>query len=264
MKNNNLKIWSFISENVVALSTVIAGVAILIWQSVTNFQNIDPFSAAILGLLCLLATSEMVEGRKRLEKIQETLDKEISRIAPMLSGVSVKRFSDSESGLNYLCEKINNASVSIDYASIDSQSRTSAGKMLGKLSESQVNVISKGEVRFRYLFQSREGRTKGIQSLLKVAKATGKFFSASLPHNKDEFPILSFVIFDNVELFTRSPYNLGDDEIYLSIQHPDIVSLFLQWYNQLWNIATKIDPRLPYEKQMEIVNNLATPDSNIK
>ena len=87
--------WSFIGENIVALSTVFAGVFVLVWQATTDPSNLDPISAAMLALICLLATSEVVERRKRLDKIQNSIDNNIAKILSLLPLAEIKRFPDS-------------------------------------------------------------------------------------------------------------------------------------------------------------------------
>lgn len=242
--------WTFVSDNVVALSTVVTGVGILIWQAVSDPANLEPVTAAILGLLCLLATSEMVESRKRLDRIQDTIDEEMAKIVAYLPVAEIRRFPDSASSIAYLCRRMGEAKTSIDLAAIDVSVRTPAKQARDTFLQVRSNVVAEGTVRFRYLFRPNQGRINRLEDLLSKS-IPGKFFVASLPYHIESIPQPPFYIFDGEEVCARSPYEVGKEEVYVSVRHPDVVSFFSQWFDHLWTLSVKIDPKLPYEEQIK-------------
>lgn len=253
-RNDRAKFWAFVGDNIVALSTVIAGVGVIIWQAIADPANPDPVLTAILGLLCLLATSEMVESRKRLDRIQSTVDRQVAQILTLLPVAEVRRFPDSESALTYLSRRAKDAGVSIDYASLDvvrSRVRSAHKKWL----RDRNDLIEGGETRYRYLFRANAQRNVQVRKWLSNSVA-GRFFTAGFSPRSLNAPMMVFVVLDNEEVFVRSPYEVGEDEVYMSIRHPDVVALFSQWFNRLWASATKIDPRLSYEQQVAELDRL--------
>ncbi len=249
------RIWAFVSDNIIALSTVVAGVGVIIWQAIAAPSNLDPTSAAILALLCLLATSEIIESRKRLDRIQETIDEQIPKILAVLPTSRIRRFPDSESGTTYLYKRLEDAKTSIDFASVDVVSRATAEQARNKLVETRIKIAASGTVRFRYLFRANTGRIARVKDMLKGAVA-GKFFTACLPRDAGNLPVMSFIIFDNEEVFTRNPYEVGEEEIYVAIENPDVAGLFSKWFDRLWNLSVKIDPKLYYEQQAAELDHL--------
>jgi tetrahydromethanopterin S-methyltransferase subunit G len=257
---NSVKFWTFVSDNIVALATVAAGIGVLIWQAIASPENLDSIHAAILGLLILLATAEIVESRKRLDRIQETVDKDMSRILAQLPTTEIRRFPDSEAGITYLSRRLDEAEGSIDFASIDVRSRTTAKQVRERLKKARVGTAAGGEVRFRYLFRPSQGRITRVKEMLSTA-VPGKYFTAALKGDLQGVPLMPFTILDDQEVFARSPYAVGEDEVYVSITHPEVVALFSQWFNRLWATALKIDPKIPYEEQAKELEDLLQSES---
>ena len=253
-RNDRSRIWEFISNNIIGLSTVAAGIGVLIWQAMVAPAQLDPVSTAILGLLCLLATSEIVENRRRLDRIQATVDEEIARMLSVLPTGQIKRFCDSDSALIYLSTRIRDCQVSVDFASLD-MIRSRAKAAQDKLLKARSDSIKSGKARHRYLFQVNERRANLAKEWL-VHSVPGKFFTAGFGGFLRTIPMVNIIILDGEEVFTRSPYQVGEEEIYMSIRQTDIVAFFTQWFNQLWNSATRIDPALPHDQQAAEIDRL--------
>ena len=254
-RRGNGGFWAFVGENIVALATVVAGIGVIIWQAVAAPADLDPVSVAVLGLLCLLATSEMVESRKRLERLQQTLDDDLSRIMALLPMAEVRRFIDSESAFAFLCEKTDMATVSIDHASLDCAVRSRAKQSRDRYTQVRNETIKAGNIRYRYLFYPSEAHIRKVGQWLEDSHV-GKFFAASTPGQLSAIPMMVFVIIDNAGVFVRSPYEVGEDEVYLYLQHPGVIALFSQWFRRLWATSVKIDPRLSYEEQLAQLDGL--------
>ena len=116
-------------------------------------------------------------------------------------------------------------------------------------------MVAEGGIRFRYLFRVNQGRIKRLKELLTKA-IPGKFFGASLPYDVQSIPLPPFYIFDGEEVCTRSPYDIGEEEVYVSVKHPHVVSFFSQWFDRLWALSMKIDPQALYEEQIEALDRL--------
>jgi hypothetical protein len=110
-------------------------------------------------------------------------------------------------------------------------------------------------VRFRYLFRYTDERAKNIGPWLREAKS-GKLFVAGIPADAHGLPLPGFSIIDGEEVFVRSPYEAGEEEVYLSISHPDFVAMFRQWFDRLWQSANRIDPKLELTEQLAQLEHL--------
>lgn len=237
--NKKIRVWDFIGNNIFALSTIVAGVGVISWQSFGNTANFDAVSSAILGLLCLLATSEIIEGRKRLDNIHEDMEIGFSRILSKLPEVEVKRFPDSRTAIEYLCERVSCATVSVDQTSLDKR-RSQDIKLHDKFRRVKDDIIKydKKDIRYRYLFRATERRIEAVKTWLEPSNK-GRFFTAGYKASEDSFPLMMFFIFDEEEVYVRNPYGYGEEEVYLSIRHPDIVALFSHCFNHLWRNADR-------------------------
>ena len=58
------KAWEFIGDNIISILTIIIGVLVVILSRL-NILPTSIIPEALLALLCMLATSELVERRKK-------------------------------------------------------------------------------------------------------------------------------------------------------------------------------------------------------
>lgn len=89
-------IWAFIGDNVTSLLTVAGGVIAITLEQLGWMPSV-PIHSVILGLLVLLATSELIERRRQLSKIQESIEKIDERIK-FVPGARVVRFLGRKTG----------------------------------------------------------------------------------------------------------------------------------------------------------------------
>lgn len=252
MKPTSSQLWDFIAENVLALCTVAAGLGVAVWQIIAKPGSLDPVSVAILGLLTLIATSELVERRRGLKRLQVRCDG-ILDLLVNLPSAHVKRFPDSTTAIVYLAKRAREAQVSIDQASIDRR-RSTYPKPHDQFDTVKSSLIKTGKVEYRYLFGVDGRRTANVIRWLTNSK--GRFVAAGLCTFGDPAGVVSFTVFDRREVFVRNPYCIGQSAVYLSIRQPDVVAMFMAWYEYLWHEAEKIDPNLPPDRQRELLDRL--------
>jgi hypothetical protein len=261
-RNDISRFWAFVGDNIVSLATIAFGVGVIIWQRIST-PSPDPVSLVILALLCLLATSELVERRRRLAKIQAEVDQIreanelLTRKLSQFPDVVVKRFSDYEQAIYHLCERVEAAKVCVQQASIDER-RSTYMRAHDRFHKIRTKVIRDSKIDYRYLFQINERRVNNVSKWLEDTK--GKFFAAGLniARQPDDTPIgfLTFTIFDHEEVYVRPPYNLGQSADYLLIRNPEVVNLFSDWFNYLWSQAVRIDPHLPSKQREAMLKSL--------
>lgn len=71
--NANKRGWTL--ENIVSGGTIFAGIMIIILQRFGLLTDQSVVNSFIIGLLCLLATSELLQRVRKLEKIEDCIDK---------------------------------------------------------------------------------------------------------------------------------------------------------------------------------------------
>ena len=200
-----------------------------------------------LLILAMIASYLGLERRKRLDELQEN-NQEILRLLSHLPENTVMKFRNSHEAINHLCQKAKEARESIEQASIDKR-RGTFQPAHAQFHEIKSSIIEASEIDYRYLFGVNERRIHNVSAWLDSSQ--GKFVAAGIAIPKESLGLLSFTIFDRQEVYVRSPYPLGQTAEYLSIRQPDIVNLFLEWFNFLWGVAKQLDPDLLQNDQHE-------------
>lgn len=134
--------WRFIANNIISLATVFAGVGAIILMTI-GVVSPNVTAGVTLALLTLLATSQLVENRIRLSRIEEA----IALIPEQVSGASVTLLPNVESVMDYLIDRTEGAEVQIDQASIDSRrSRNHVSRK--KYDSARMRVIKRDKIRY--------------------------------------------------------------------------------------------------------------------
>jgi ABC-type multidrug transport system fused ATPase/permease subunit len=250
---NHSNHWRFIANNIVSLTTVFAGLLTVIFMTL-DYLSPKVTAGVTLTLLTLLATSELVENRIRLSRI----DEKVGLIPEQVSGVSVRILANIDEVMDYLIERTENARIQIDQASIDAR-RTRNPQGRKKYDDARRKMIKSDKVRYRYIGRlDDERRLSFVKEFVTDAKYH-KFFAAFYGNIKDDIPLLNFVIFDNEELITRYPFEHGADTTYLVIRGEKVAKLFTGYFNRLWEHAEKVDSGQAIERWKAKVNPTGQP-----
>jgi len=247
MENKSMKtatIWHFIKKNIISLSTVITGVIILILRSLGLFDfTLQSGLSLILGLLVMLATSEMVDKSKKLDQIEDLISEGFSSTIKSVGGIEIKKFTVISGGFDYLAERLKNTKHEIDHAAF-APPIPRWPKQAEKYTTSLAKVLKENTVRFRYIADLSpklgKSRLENIANRLRDSKIK-QFYSAYFEQAGNSIPQVSFMIFDQEEILLYYPPIIGEVETALAIKHPEIVRVYAKYFNKLWSDATKIE-----------------------
>jgi len=231
--------WKFISRNFTPFITIIMGVVVIILSQLSIISD-NIVNSTILGLLVLLATSELVDKRASLESIDNRLEEISLDISEVTHGVKAIKFNNNKDLLEYLTSRTLASAICIDQASIDYR-RTSSNLAREEYNIARDTIIKSDKLKYRYLGVLYEARRMEIARTYALDKRYENFFAAYYPKPSTEFPLMNFVIFDKKEVLARYPYEQGQDEGYIVIQSVHVANLFLGYFDSLWANAQKIN-----------------------
>src|SRR5687768_14298352 len=97
--------WNFVSSNFITLSTVGAGVIVVVLQ-LFELVNANNITTAILAILILLATSELIDKSKKINNLETLINEGFANTSQALGGCIVRRFTVSEEGFDYLAQRV--------------------------------------------------------------------------------------------------------------------------------------------------------------
>jgi hypothetical protein len=236
------RFWSFIGENLISLATVAAGIIAVIAQQL-NWISGPVVSSTILGLLCLLATSEIVERARKLDRLEYLIVESSEKAIKSLSGVEATLLPTSEAAFNYMANRIELAQKRIDHAALAPaipRERSSARRW----EQAIAKVLKADRVLYRYIASFadpyRLDRVRQHLADPAIKKYYVRHFDTS-PSDNGSVPMLSFLIIDDEELIMHYPYSPGQPEEFLAVKHPDIIRLFSAYYECLWQEARRVD-----------------------
>ncbi len=160
--------------------------------------------------------------------------------ATSLSGIEAKLLLTAEAAFQYMSESVLRAEVRIDHAALAPpiQRLKSPSK---KWEESIEKVLAANKIKYRYVaLLTDEARMERVRRHLSNPDL---FFYVVRYYSTLEsvIPALSFILIDQLEVVMHYPYELGQNETYLAIKHPEIGKLFAAYYEKLWNEANELD-----------------------
>jgi hypothetical protein len=241
------KIWDFIGTNVISLATILLGVIVIALDQLGLIPN-SIVSSAILALLALLATSEIVERKSKLSQMEESLESISKQLVDAVHGVKVRTFLNYDEAIDYLAKRTREARYSIDQASIDRKRMTRLTPATERFSQARTEVILSDRTKYRYL-AVLYARRRLDQSREWVSNQTlHNLFTGFYPEPSLEIPLLSFTVIDKEEVFTRYPFELGQDSGYIAIRNSQVANLFLGYFERLWDDAQKIENEEDYDR----------------
>lgn len=246
------KFWQFLGSNVISLLTILAGVLVIILSQI-GFIGGNIVQSTILGLLVLLATSEIIESRGKLSQLEEDLAGLSTQLLQTTKGVQSKSFASNAEALEYAGQRMRNSNTSVEMASIDNR-RSPESPSLKRYYAGRKTAEQSSSVKFRYVAVLHDERRLN-KAYEYVANSKFHNYFAGFFVKPTEIPLMTFTIFDREEIFTRYPYKLGSDEGYVAIKSPEIVELFLAYYERLWDAAQKLSSEEDYQRLKEALNN---------
>ena len=232
--------WSFLKANVVSMITVFSGIGAVI-AAQTGLLRPDQLPTITLGLVALLATSEIVEKSRNFDSIENLTSDGINRILDNLGSASVTAFHVAEEGFAYMGKCIESTTSEIQHAAFappiprwPKESRT--------YEHAIETCLKSSKVRYRYLtdLSNRDARHERVCRLLSDPTIT-TYFVKSLPSLPKTFPGFSFMVFDKTEVVVYYPYFRGELETVLAIRHPEIVASYMEYFRRLWIDGEEID-----------------------
>lgn len=184
------------------------------------------------GKLDELATSVDVHSGE----LREAIDISFSQTVRALDGVEVRSFSDGASFVSHFIDRVQKAKR-VDDITWGEDAPPTSGKesevyqryqrLVNEVSR-KPNVIWREIVVFAHASRYQRIRQRIEANILGYNVAHYPRLSEKSP------PRITFAIVDREEVFL-SNFPTG-----ISVRHPDIVKLFVQYYEQLWNRAEKL------------------------
>ncbi len=253
----NIKYWMFIAIAVISGGASIAHIfgALKPWEEVV--KDYAPFITLIL--ISIVIIDLVLEQAAKLEQMEEAIHDEANNTIKSLNGVRTHLLNDREDFYKYIAKKVAQASRTICDISLGgtvqpalNSSEKDAFKnyrtAIADACNSQ-HIVYREVLSFpKNQFKTGENRFKRVKELIDQDLDGYQAGYYNTPHkdeddkndkNKYAPPFLQFMIIDNKELIFGHYKPLGK-ESFLVIEHPDIVNLFSDYYEALWNDSIKI------------------------
>ena len=235
-------------------------ISILDWSGL--LENVRFLSNKIptMTLLVLgLTTIVLIKRETKLDKIEKIVEFSMTKVINSLNGVQVKTFADSTEFLDYVTNRINETDKTIDDVSWGSgmpKLTSSEEKSFVRYTQAISNICRKGK-RYREVMS--------FNSHTHIVRAE-ELFAKNLPcYNLKYYsfdrsttpPLIQFLVIDSEEVifaFYRWPILDAENEVRLSIKHPDIVRLFQDYFETIWQGAKPL--KLGGDVQVNILKEL--------
>lgn len=234
------RFWEFVGDNFMSIATIIAGVLVFVLSSIGLISDKLVISA-ILGLLSLLATSEIVDKTRKLNRIEELTRKGFEQTVRDLQGVHVRTWSwtDTNGYLRYLQKRFREARLSIDHAALSPPLPRWFEEMKG-YEEAIQNVLTENKVRYRYIAVFEDpARVERVKRCL-TNKVVKRYFVGYYDIDAEAIPIPSFSIIDEEEVLLYFPTAYGELEAWISIRHKDVARAYTSHFRRLWEQSHKL------------------------
>ncbi len=192
-------------------------------------DRIPNFALLLLALTASYLIAKDIGVRKQLDRIE--------RLAP-LSGLHARLFLTSEEAFEYIARRFALAERRIQQiAFAPSVSPYSAYK---RYDQALVRVLKANKVDYRYIALFDKYRWERIKPYVQNSDIT-RFYVRYFEAPISEFPGLSFIVMDDVEVIIRYPYEAGGAVSFMAITHPEVVGLFSAYFKRLWEKANILD-----------------------
>jgi hypothetical protein len=250
----------------------ILGVLISILDLLGLFENV-PFLANKITTITLLAVGLVMgyltlERRSKLDNIEHLIVNGTEQVIRSLKGVDVQRFVDTQEMYRYVVKRMQEAKRTIDdltWGPAERGTTQAAEEAVEKYVQTISVVCSKKTIAYREVMSFsvydrfnhlQRAKTMLDKNLVGYRLRYYEFAKEGLP------PLLLFMVIDSEEVILascRAPFLPSEREIQLAIKHPDIVKLFQDYYDTIWQGAKvlKEGDRVEYATLEEIRKRLS-------
>ena len=232
---NPEKNWKFIKDNLFTLITIATGAGAIVLSQLDRLTSPD-VAIAILAIVTLLATTELVDKTRRLDRIEMTMQKQFAYIRHAVGGIEVLSFMDATTAFQFMSQRILEAQSSIDHAALAPSVPRWHGEHK-KYEDAITRVLKSNRVRYRYIADlPEESRLERIRRQLSdpsIKRFFVKYYSAKT----HDLQFHNFMVFDEKLAIVNYPYTEGDPERFLAIENPEIVAFYLSLFGSLWDKA---------------------------
>lgn len=199
--------------------------------------------SAIVGLLTLFITSEILERRLRFEKIEKLLINGFDKTIATFGDANVEYFDGEDDFFKYLIAKLPQVEHSIKFTSLGpSHGHISATAQ--KFYKEKAKLIAAGKIRYNYLTViNNQGRLDRIIKDLHEANDK-KYFVGYFDENAMSIPMVSFTVLDDKELIIgghRTLYAPSEGTASILVRNEKAARLFSDYFDMLWRNAIKIN-----------------------
>lgn len=267
---NDKKLYNIFSNLINGITIVIA----LVFFVISAFQkSLNLYEWMILTLLIAIATSLLAEHyadnynhkdgieeiNNKLTSIQNSIENKMDNGVELLENNlntksdSINNRIDSIADCEIECfdstvklvERIeellsdNTRVHSFDSVALDASTRSKAKSQHSKMWQLFLQASGSSNVKFTHLVRMRSNLFENLLDRISQGGShTDSYFAYfKLPK---EFSFAAYEIIDDTYVAIRSPYQSGEKPRYLLIKNVEIVKLFENWYNHLWEKSTKI------------------------
>ena len=224
-------------KNIFSLLTVASGAVALL---LTALEKLPPayMDKTILGILILLATSELVERSHRLNTMEEAIRNQIDERLKVVSPLTSMTLNYAISGLQYLAICAGRARKSVDLASLSppiTRPADSSARWEDALQKANVNP----QVTLRYIYNKQDAaRQNRVDALKRMPNAANSYFKRFDQQGAD-LPMMNFLIIDNTEVVFILPTGSDQPESWVSVRSDDVIAAFQRHFDYLWARATR-------------------------
>jgi len=252
-KDHSLSSWINHFEIWILGATALIAIFITLLDFVGALDSIpwlrDRIPVLVLLFVGLIATYIVLERRNQLQTMhQDLLDKtenilkvqtsSTESIINALQGVKVKNFESDAACLEYINMRVAQAKRQVDDISWSAEEKITPGLDRTKpLDNEYREVLSRltQKIPFREIFIFHD-KSERIQKLRNRVSDNWPGYSC-VYFEDTEIPLFQFMIIDQEEVIILSALpNVRN----LSIRHPDIVRLFVEYYELLWQNGRKL------------------------
>lgn len=229
---------SFLGKYGLSLATVLTGVTALGLEAL-GLLPADAMPKVLLVVLCLLATTEIVEKSRRLDAIQESVDDGMAELRQKVGAADVTRLPTSEDAHAAMTSAIARAQRSIHHAAVGPGYARMLPQHKRAYYAAAKKVLRDSHVTYKYVTAFHDDQRKiRVREWLRDP-VIRKYFVAHFP-TPQSVPSPYFLIIDEEEAFIRFPKPADEPDEYLHIREPQVVELLVSYHRLLWSSAEPV------------------------
>lgn len=214
-------------DNCVAIVTVLAGIAAIVLD-LFELMRQETVLRVLLALVVLLATSEIIERSRKLNRIEESIDAGHKRIEALLNFPAAIVLRSPEEAHEFITKRIRDAKFIVRHVSILEPQATMAPQFKRAYYAAIARLLTQTDVVYRRVIGSQNAagisRHENWLQNPKVTKLTVAVAHGSLPKH-----VPMFTVFDDRIVVLRRAALPGAIDDFLVIRDPEIV----RWYVNL-------------------------------